>query len=347
MKEAYLYKKLKDKKIQCLNCAHYCIILSGKRGICGVRENIDGKLYALNYGKAIAVNIDPIEKKPFFHFLPGSYSLSIATVGCNLKCANCQNSDISQGFKGTKEIPGEDLSPKEIVKIALKNKLPSISYTYTEPVIFLEYALDTMKLAKKAGLKNNFVSNGFMSKESAKLVIPYLDAINIDIKSFSEEFYKKVCGARLQPILDTAKLMKKSGVWTEITTLVIPTLSDSKEMFRDIAKFIREELGTETPWHISQFSGAISWKLQHLPETPVETLEMAYRIGKETGLKYVYTGNVPGLPSEDTFCPKCNALVIDRTGYVISRHDKQGKCPKCGENLNLITQALAKRQDEL
>jgi len=193
-----------------------------------------------------------------------------------------------------------------------------------------------MKLAKKAGLKNNFVSNGFMSKESDKLVIPYLDAINIDIKGFSEEFYKKVCGARLQPVLDTAKLMKKSGVWTEITTLVIPTLSDSKEMFRDIAKFIKEELGTETPWHISQFSGAISWKLQHLLETPVETLEMAYRIGKETGLKYVYTGNVLGLPSEDTFCPKCNALVIDRTGYVISRYDKQGKCPKCGENLNLI-----------
>jgi pyruvate formate lyase activating enzyme len=204
-----------------------------------------------------------------------------------------------------------------------------------------------MKLAKKAGLKNNFVSNGFMSKESAKLVIPYLDAINIDIKSFSEEFYKKICGARLRPVLDTAKLMKKYGVWTEITTLVIPTLSDSKEMFRDIAKFIREELGTETPWHISQFSGAISWKLQHLPETSVETLEMAYRIGKETGLKYVYTGNAPGLPSEDTFCPKCNALVIDRTGYVISRYDKQGKCSKCGENLNLITQALAKRQDEL
>jgi pyruvate formate lyase activating enzyme len=193
-----------------------------------------------------------------------------------------------------------------------------------------------MKLAKKAGLKNNFVSNGFMSEESAKLIIPYLDANNIDIKGFSDEFYKEVCGGRLQPVLDTAKLMKKSGVWVEITTLAIPTLSDSEEMFRKIAKFIYEELGPEIPWHISQFSGAISWKLQHLPETTVETLEMAYRIGKETGLKYVYTGNVPGLSSEDTFCPKCNALVIDRTGYVISRHDKQGKCPKCGENLNLI-----------
>ena len=302
-----------------------------------MRENIDGKLFALNYGKAIACHIDPIEKKPFYHFLPGSYSLSIATVGCNFACKNCQNWDISQGFKGVKEIPGEDLPPEEIVKLALKNNLPSISYTYTEPTIFLEYALETMKLAKKAGIKNNFVSNGFMSEESAKLVIPYLDANNIDIKSFSDEFYRENCGGRLKPVLETAKLMKKSGVWVEITTLSIPTLSDSEEMFKKIAKFIKEELGPETPWHITQFSGAISWKLQHLLDTPVETLEMAYKIGKETGLKYVYTGNVPGLPTEDTFCPKCKALCIDRTNYIIHRHDKNGKCPKCGTNLDLIS----------
>ena len=356
MKEAYLYKKLADKKVhpvksrkagilpeaelfnrvKCQNCAHRCIILPGKRGICGVRENINGKLYALNYGKAVACHIDPIEKKPFFHFLPGSYSLSIATVGCNFACKNCQNWDISQGYKEAKEIPGKDLPPEEIVKIALKNNLPSISYTYTEPTIFLEYALDTMKLAKKAGLKNNFVSNGFMSPESAKLVIPYLDAINIDIKSFDDKFYRENCGGRLQPVLDTAKLMKKSGVWVEITTLVIPILSDSEEIFRKIAEFICKELGPETPWHVSQFCGAISWKLQHLPDTPVETLQSAWKIGKEAGLKYVYTGNVPGLPSEDTFCPNCHALCIDRTNYLIHRHDKAGKCPKCGQGLNLI-----------
>jgi len=348
MREAYLYKKLSGKKhaphrdeisgagVQCQNCAHYCVILPGKRGICGVRENVDGKLYALNYGKAIAVNIDPIEKKPFFHFLPGSYSLSIATVGCNFKCLSCQNHDISQMPQLTGKIEGQEISPEEIVKIALKNNLPSISYTYTEPTIFLEYALDTMKLAKKAGLKNNFVSNGFMTEESAKLVIPYLNANNIDIKSFSEDFYRESCGAKLQPVLNTAKLMKKSGVWVEITTLVIPTLSDSEKMFKDIATFIKEELGAETPWHISQFSGSISWKLQHLPDTPVETLEMAWKIGKETGLKYVYTGNIPGLPSEDTFCPKCQTLVIDRTNYIIHRYDKNGKCPKCSANLNLI-----------
>lgn len=336
MKEAYLYKKLSDKKVKCLNCAHYCILKPGQRGICGVRENIDGKLYALNYGKAIAVNIDPIEKKPFFHFLPGTFSLSIATVGCPLSCKNCQNWDISQGYKRAKEIPGEDLPPKEIVNIALKNKLPSISYTYTEPTIFLEYALDTMKIAKKAGLKNAWVSSGFMSPESAKLVIPYLDANNIDIKGFSEDFYRENCGARLKPVLDTAKLMKRSGVWVEITTLVIPTLSDSEEMFRKIAKWIYKELGPETPWHISRFSGAISWKLQHLPDTPVETLEKAYKIGKKAGLKYVYMGNVPGHKAENTYCPKCGELVINRMNYIIHRHDKAGKCPKCGTDLNLI-----------
>jgi len=336
MKEAYLYKKLKDKKVQCRNCAHFCVIEPRKRGKCGVRENIDGKLHALNYGKAIAVNIDPIEKKPFFHFLPGSQSLSIATVGCNFCCLNCQNWDISQSFKGVKEIPGEDLAPEEIVKLAIKNNLPSISYTYTEPTIFLEYALDTMKLAKKAGLKNNFVSNGFMSEESAKLVIPYLDANNIDIKGFSDEFYQENCGGRLQPVLDTAKLMKKSGVWVEITTLVIPTLSDSEEMFRKLAKWIFENLGPETPWHVSQFCGAISWKLQHLPDTPVETLEKAWKIGKKVGLKYVYTGNVPGHQAENTYCPKCGEIAINRMNYIIHRHDKAGKCPKCSQDLNLI-----------
>jgi len=336
MKEAYLYKKLPEKKAQCLNCAHRCVILPGKRGICGVRENINGKLYSLVYGKAVAIHIDPIEKKPFFHFLPGSYSLSVATVGCPFRCLNCQNYSISQAPKPNKPIEGEDISPEEIVEMAKRYKVPSISYTYTDPIAFLEYALDTMKLAKKAGLKNNFVSNGFMTEESAKLVIPYLDANNIDIKGFSDEFYKSNCGGRLQPVLDTAKLMKKSGVWVEITTLAIPGRSDSEEMFRKIAKFIYKELGSETPWHVSQFCGAISWKLQDVPDTPVETLEMGYKIGKEIGLKYVYTGNVPGLPSENTVCPKCGEIAINRVNYIIHRHDKNGKCPKCNEDLNLI-----------
>ena len=335
MKEVYLYK-VSGAGVQCLNCAHYCKILPGKRGICGVRENQEGKLYALNYGKACAVNIDPVEKKPFFHFLPGSYSLSIATVGCNFKCASCQNWDISQVPQLSGQIDGEKTSPETIVKIAKKNNLPSISYTYTEPAIFSEFALDTMKLAKKEGIKNNWVSNGFWSKELFGLVSPYLDAANVDLKGFTDDFYVKYCGGKLEPVLDTLKRLKSKKIWTEITTLVIPTLNDSEKIFGDIASFIKNELGAETPWHISQFSGVISWKLQHLPETPLETLEKAYKIGKEIGLKYVYTGNVPGVPSEDTFCPKCNALVIDRTGYIVSRHDKNGRCPKCGEKLDLI-----------
>ena len=342
MKECYLYKKINDKKVQCQTCSHRCTISPGNRGVCGVRENKDGKLYLLVYDRAISENIDPIEKKPFFHFLPGTQSLSIATVGCNFRCLNCQNWEISQYSKqpkiNAKQImqSGFELKPKEIIQHAIEQNCPSISYTYTEPTIFLEYALDTMKLAKKKGLKNNWVSNGFMTKETTELIAPYLDAINIDLKGFSEDFYKKVCGARLEPVLDSLKLMKKLGVWVEVTTLVIPTLSDSEKMFGQIADFTTKELGVETPWHISQFSGFISWKLQHLPETPIETLEKACQIGLDAGLKYVYSGNVPGLASENTYCPKCKTMNIERTGYLIHRLDKKGKCYKCGENLNII-----------
>lgn len=336
MREALLYKNLKGKKVQCRNCAHYCVILPGKRGICGVRENRDGKLYSLVYGKAVAIHIDPIEKKPFFHFLPGSYSLSVATVGCPFSCEWCQNWDISQGPRLTGKIEGQDVSPEEIVKMAKQYKVPSISYTYTDPVAFSEYALDVMKLAKKEGLKNNWVTDGFWSKELFDLISPYLDAANVDLKGWSDEFYRKYCGGRLQPVLDTLIRMKKKKIWVEVTTLIIPTLNDDEKWLEGIAKFIKTELGPETPWHVTQFSGQISWQLQNLPDTPVETLEKAWRIGKEAGLKYVYTGNVPGLPSEDTFCSKCGALAIDRTNYIIHRYDEAGKCQKCKENLDLI-----------
>ena len=336
IKESYLYKKIPEKKVQCQTCSHFCILSPGERGKCGVRENQNGKLYALNYKKVVALNIDPIEKKPLFHFLPASQTLSIATIGCNFTCLNCQNWNISQGYKNAKEIPGEEILPEKIVKIATENKLPSISYTYVEPTIFLEYALDTMKLSKKAGLKNVFVSNGFMSEKSLELVIHYLDAINIDIKSFSDEFYQKICGGKLKPVLETAKKIKKSGVWIEITTLIIPTLNDDKKNLEAISQWILKNLGRETPWHISQFSGAISWKLQHLPDTPIETLEKAYKIGKKLGLNYVYIGNIFKHKAENTYCPNCNELVISRIGYEIHRFDKNGKCPKCAKNLNLI-----------
>lgn len=231
---------------------------------------------------------------------------------------------------------GAALPPKKIVKRAIENNCPSISYTYTEPTIFLEYALDTMKLAEENGLKNCWVSNGFMTGETLEMIAPYLDAINVDLKFFDNKLYREHCGGRLQPILDNLKVIKKLGIWLEITTLVIPTLSDSEKMFKQIAEFIKTELGPETPWHVSRFSGYLSWKLQNLPDTPTEKVETAYRIGKEAGLKYVYSGNIPLIGSENTFCPKCGVLNIERIGYHIKRHDKNGKCHQCGETLNLI-----------
>ncbi len=292
MKEAYLQKRFKDGTVQCQNCAHYCQIEKGKRGICAVRENQGGRLYALNYGKAIACHVDPIEKKPFYHFLPNTYSFSVATVGCNFRCANCQNWNISQLPQMTQRIEGEELSPEEIVKLALKEKTPSVSYTYTEPAIFSEYALDTMKLARKEGLKNAWVSNGFWSKELFEMIVPYLDAANIDLKSFDNDFYLKYCGGRLQPVLETLKRLKEKNIWLEVTTLVIPTLNDKEENLKKMADFIKEELGSETPWHLSRFSGAISWRLQDIPDTPLATLKKAREIAEQKGLKNVHLGNV-------------------------------------------------------
>jgi pyruvate formate lyase activating enzyme len=298
MKESILYEKLSGKKVRCKTCSHFCAIAPGKRGICGVRENIGGKLYFLAYGQAIAANIDPIEKKPLYHFMSGTKTFSIATIGCNLRCGNCQNWQISQFPKEPKttremvERSGEDLPPKEIVRLAKEFGCPSISYTYTEPTIFLEYALDTMKLAKYAGLKNIWVSNGFMSPETLKKIVSYLDAINVDIKSLDEKFYRENCGARLKPILENCRAIVKNKIWLEITTLVIPALSDDEKMLHKIAKFIKNELGESIPWHISAFSGAIAWKLQDSPETSIEKLKKVYEIGKSEGLKNVYMGNI-------------------------------------------------------
>jgi len=336
MKQAYLYKKLKNNAVRCLNCAHKCVLQPGQRGICGVRQNINGKLYSLVYGKACAVNIDPIEKKPFFHFLPGTQSLSVATVGCQFHCVNCQNWPLSQGPKITGKIEGEEILPEQIIKMAKKYNLPSISYTYTDPIVFSEYALDTMKLAKKENIKNTWVTSGFFSKKLLEMVSPYLDAANIDLKYFSDKDYIKYSGGKLQPVLDTLKGLKKKKIWVEVTTLIIPTINDSKKTLKKMAQFIKNELGAETPWHITQFSGAISWKLQSISDTPLETLIKAREIGLNEGLKYVYTGNVPGIEGENTYCPKCGELVIERYGYNIKRYDKKRICPKCGYKLDLI-----------
>ncbi|MBI5254266.1 AmmeMemoRadiSam system radical SAM enzyme [Candidatus Falkowbacteria bacterium] len=294
MKECCEYKTKENGACQCEACNHFCTISDGHVGICRVRQNVKGKLYLLTYGKVAAINIDPIEKKPLFHFLPGSKAFSFGTFGCNFQCANCQNYDIAQisGKDMAKNNWGRDLEPEKIVQLAKSNGCESIAYTYNEPTIFWEYALDTMILARKAGLKNVWVSNGFMSDKVLDAIIPYLDAINVDIKSFDDEFYKTNCRARVQPVLDNCKRLVKAGVWVEITTLVIPTLSDDEQMLRRIARFIKNELGDFVPWHISAFSGAISWKLQYLPDTPVEKIKKVQTIGKEEGLKYVYVGNI-------------------------------------------------------
>lgn len=338
MKESYSYTQLADERVQCLTCAQRCFILPQKFGLCGVRKNIDGKLFAMNYGKVISKSIDPIEKKPLFHFLPGTKTYSFATVGCNLSCGNCQNWQISQTVKSDKVMlkTGEEMTPEQVVETAMKNDCPSISYTYTEPTIFLEFALDTMKIAHRKGVKNVWVSNGFMTEETLELILPYLDAANIDIKSSDDEFYKKYCGAKLDPVLENCVKLKKAGVWLEITTLVIPSLSSGKEIITAIAHFIKEKLGDRTPWHLSAFSGRISWKMRNLSDTSGAQIDVAYRIGKEAGLRYVYAGNIPGDPEENTYCSNCGELNIERVGYEIQRYDKRGECRNCGKTLDLV-----------
>jgi len=338
MKEAIFYEKLKESAVRCHLCPHRCKITESTSGICGVRENKEGILYSMVYGMVAARSTDPIEKKPLFHFYPGSRAYSIATVGCNLRCKNCQNSDLSQmpkdkdKGKGRKKgvIVGEDISAQEIVAAAKYYKCKSISYTYTEPTIFFEYAYDVAKLAYKEGICNTFVSNGYITEEAIRILAPYLDAINIDLKSFSDEFYRKNCGGHLQPVLDAIKLYKSLGAWVEITTLVIPTLNDSTEDFRELAEFIKS-VGAEIPWHISQFYP--SYKLTHLPLTPVTKIREAREIGLDAGLRYVYEGNIPGEGREDTCCYNCGKTLIRRYGFKIieNRMKTSGsKCPDCG-----------------
>ncbi len=328
VKEAMFYEKLEEHAVRCHLCPHNCKINESKKGICGVRENRDGILYSLVYGKVVAQAIDPIEKKPLFHFYPGSTAYSIATVGCNFRCQNCQNYDISQMPKDQKRIAGEEKSPEEVITIAKHYDCRSIAYTYVEPTIFFEYAYDIAKLAHKEGIRNVFVSNGYITEEAIRTLVPYLDGINIDLKSLTEELYHSNCGGHLQPVLDAIKLYKSLGVWVEVTTLVIPTLNDTEEEFRGIAEFIKG-VGVDIPWHISQFYP--TYKLTDLPRTPVATLRKARDIGLEVGLRYVYEGNVPGEGGENSYCYKCGTLLIRRYGFQILENNMSGSnCPNCG-----------------
>ncbi|MGA2465086.1 MAG: AmmeMemoRadiSam system radical SAM enzyme [Thermodesulfobacteriota bacterium] len=334
MKEAMLYSPLEEGKVQCYLCNHHCIISPSKRGICGVRENREGKLYTLVFGRAISLNVDPIEKKPIFHLCPGSTSFSIATVGCNFRCLQCQNHEISQMSADQGRIDGSTVPPSKIVSLAKENRCQSISYTYTEPTIYFEYAYETAALASKDGIKNIFVTNGYMTEEALKTIQPYLDAANVDLKSFQEKFYKEICGSRLKPVLENLKLMREMGIWVEITTLVIPTLNDSDKEFEEIAQFI-VSLGPEVPWHISAFYP--TYKMLNLPRTPASLLHRAREIGIKAGLRYVYCGNIPGEEGEDTFCPQCGRKVIERVGFWVVKNDVvKGECLHCHTKIDGI-----------
>lgn len=336
MHKSPFQKQLNNQVTQCLLCNHYCLIKDGQTGICGARINKEGDIYSLVYGFPVAMNPDPIEKKPLFHFLPASLTYSVGTFGCNFTCKNCQNWDISQ----KKELTDMDdmidyVSPKKIVEEAIGHGCQSIAYTYNEPTIFAEYALDIMEIAKQNGLKNIWVSNGFMSEEALGRIMPLLDAVNVDLKSFDEEFYRNICGAKLPPILENLKLLKVEQIHLEVTTLLIPKTSDDPEMLKNLAKFINNELGSDTPWHLTLFSPESSHKMKSLPQTEKDSLFNAHEIGKEAGLDYVYIGNLPGTERENTYCPKCGELAIRRLGYHIERLDNAGNCPACDRSLDI------------
>lgn len=330
LKEAILYDKLEDKIVRCNLCSHQCKIFPSKVGVCGVRKNIEGILNTLVYGEVIANNVDPIEKKPLYHFYPGTKSYSIATKGCNFKCGFCQNWQISQISDQLRDTPGYKISPVEIVRDARRRECESIAYTYTEPTIFFEYAYDTAKLAKEKGIHNVFVSNGYMTGKALKKISPFLDAINIDLKSFSEKFYINVCKGHLQPVLDSIKLAKDMGIWVEITTLVIPGQNDSQEELSHIAEFIAS-VGIDVPWHINRFYP--NYKFSDKEPTPIEILKKACQLGKKAGLRYVYVGNV--LEGSNTYCYKCHEILIQREGFdIVQNNLDKGRCPFCGEILD-------------
>ena len=328
MKEALFWEAEKDNQVWCHLCNHQCHIKEERVGICGVRKNIEGRLYSLVYGRLISENVDPIEKKPLFQFLPGSTSYSISTVGCNFKCEHCQNYQISQyPSRHGAEIAGKERTAREVVDAARRAGCQSISYTYVEPTIFYEFAYDCAVLAHEQGIKNVFVSNGYMGHEVTRQLAPVLDGINIDIKAFTEKFYRQVCKAKLAPVLENVRLMHELGVWVEVTTLVIPGWNDSPEELRDIARFIKG-IDPAMPWHVTAFYP--TYQMTDRPPTPAATLRQAREIGLEEGLRYVYEGNIPGEGGENTYCPSCGEEVINRYGFrILNQKMADGRCAHC------------------
>lgn len=357
MHKARFAETLDDGQVRCTLCPHDCRIADGAHGACGVRINRSGELFTLVYDKIVARHVEPIEKKPLFHFMPGSLSYSIASVGCNLRCAFCQNWDISQWPKDhlprklewktddqppqvlcpqlesiERTMPGESVTPQQIVDAAIESGASTIAYTYTEPTIFFELAYDTAELARAQGLKNIFVTSGFISEQPLRELANVIDAANVDLKFFNDQSYRRISRVRLQPILDAIRLFHELGVWLEVTTLIIPGVNDSYDQLSHIARFICS-VSPRIPWHISQFYPA--WKMLDVPRTPLPTLHAARRIGLDAGLRYVYEGNVPGHGTESTYCPNCNKVLIDRYGYLVrSNRIRNGRCPDCGETID-------------
>ncbi|MDD5573941.1 MAG: AmmeMemoRadiSam system radical SAM enzyme [Candidatus Omnitrophica bacterium] len=329
--EASFYHRLENGSVQCVLCPRRCTISEGSRGFCGVRENRKGRLYSLVYGQPCSLHIDPIEKKPLFHFFPGSNAFSLATVGCNLKCKFCQNWQISQA--SPEDVAAVALTPEEVVEKVKASGARVIAYTYTEPTIYYEYMFEIARLARTAGIKNVMHSAGYINEEPLRQLCPYLDAANIDLKGFNDRFYSEMTLGGLEDVLRTLKILREQGVWLEITHLLIPGVNDDPEETRKMCLWIRDNLGARTPLHLSRF-----WpmhKLVHLSPTPVSHLQQARQIALDAGLKYVYIGNVGGVEGEDTFCPQCKAKVVDRAGYVVTAlHVIEGRCAFCGADID-------------
>jgi pyruvate formate lyase activating enzyme len=329
-KEAMFYRKLQREDVQCFLCPRECVIGDGKRGFCRNRENHEGKLYTIAYGRPCVVDIGPIEKAPLYHFVPGHFRLCLTCASCNLRCKYCQNWHLSQ--RSLEELDHRPHSPLQIIEQAVKNRLSSISFTYTEPTVYYEYLYDISALAKKEGIKTSIVSNGYMNRDPLIKLLTVLDAVKVDLKGFSEQFYQEVCSATLAPVLESLVTVKKANVWLEIVNLIVPTLNDHPEMIEAMCGWIREHLGVDTPLHFTRFFP--NHKLTHLPATPISTLESAYAIAKKVGLRYVYIGNVPGHIHNSTFCPSCGKRVIHRTHFdVLEMNLTDGKCKSCNAPL--------------
>ena len=316
--------------VQCVLCPHACVLEPGQRGRCGVRLNRGGELVSLVYGRPVAVHVDPVEKKPLLHFMPGSDVFSLATAGCNLRCDFCQNWEISQALP--EDVPPYDLPPEKVIENAEEYGCGSIAYTYTEPVVFYEYTLDCARLAREAGLSNILVTAGYINQGPLAELAPYIDAANVDLKSMSDRYYREVCGGTLQPVLDTIMALRDSGTWVEITNLVVPTLNDDPEDTGALASWVMENMGRDTPLHYSRFFPM--YRLTDLAPTPLDTLQQARTEAMEMGLNYVYVGNAVTPGGMTTRCPECGSVLIEREGYEVDiRGISNGACDNCSASI--------------